>query len=184
MGAVYIQTQEAPTREILVDMVEMCRGVQHPTRGLFLRNYLSQVTKNRLPDINTANQSLGTVTDSINFVLVNFVEMNKLWVRMQHQGHSKERDRREKERKELRILVGTNLVRLSQLDGVDLEIYKTVRGPRPPAVAPIRARSHRGSPVANAPPLCTTPCRSSCCRAFSSRSSTARTPWPRSTSWR
>ena len=132
MGAVYIQTQEAPTREILVDMVEMCRGVQHPTRGLFLRNYLSQVTKNRLPDINTANQSLGTVTDSINFVLVNFVEMNKLWVRMQHQGHSKERDRREKERKELRILVGTNLVRLSQLDGVDLEIYKTVRDPRPP----------------------------------------------------
>ena len=28
------------------------------------------------------------------------------------------------ERKELRILVGTNLVRLSQLDGVDLELYQ------------------------------------------------------------
>jgi len=131
VGSVYIQTNEAPTKEILVDMVEMCRGVQHPTRGLFLRHYLSQVTKNRLPDINTTNPELGTVQDSINFVLVNFVEMNKLWVRMQHQGHSRERERREKERKELRILVGTNLVRLSQLEGVDLEVYKSVR-PRMP----------------------------------------------------
>jgi len=61
------------------------------------------------------------------FVLTNFIEMNKLWVRMQHQGHSKDRERREGERRELKILVGTNLVRLSQLDGVDLDIYKTVR---------------------------------------------------------
>jgi vacuolar protein sorting-associated protein 35 len=28
------------------------------------------------------------------------------------------------ERRELRILVGTNLVRLSQLDGVDLDMYQ------------------------------------------------------------
>lgn len=50
--------------------------------------------------------------------------MNKLWVRLQHQGHSKEREKREMERKELRILVGTNLVRLSQLEGVDLTMYQ------------------------------------------------------------
>lgn len=50
--------------------------------------------------------------------------MNKLWVRLQHQGHSRDREKREAERKELRILVGTNLVRLSQLDGVDLKIYQ------------------------------------------------------------
>ena len=30
------------------------------------------------------------------------------------------------ERKELRILVGTNLVRLSQLDGVDLDLYQKI----------------------------------------------------------
>lgn len=52
--------------------------------------------------------------------------MNKLWVRLQHQGHSRDREKREAERKELRILVGTNLVRLSQLDGVDLKIYQKV----------------------------------------------------------
>jgi vacuolar protein sorting-associated protein 35 len=66
----------------------------------------------------------GNLQDSIGFVLTNFIEMNKLWVRLQHQGHSRERERRELERKELRILVGTNLVRLSQLDGVDLDMYR------------------------------------------------------------
>ena len=68
----------------------------------------------------------GNLNDSTQFVLTNFVEMNKLWVRLQHQGHSRDREKREMERKELRILVGTNLVRLSQLDGVDLEMYQTI----------------------------------------------------------
>jgi vacuolar protein sorting-associated protein 35 len=63
--------------------------------------------------------------DSIGFVLTNFIEMNKLWVRLQHQGLSRDREKREMERKELRILVGTNLVRLSQLEGVDLDMYQT-----------------------------------------------------------
>ena len=58
--------------------------------------------------------------------MVNFAEMNKLWVRMQHQGHSRDKEKREKERQELRILVGTNLVRLSQLEMVDVERYKRV----------------------------------------------------------
>lgn len=64
----------------------------------------------------------GNLQDSISFVLTNFVEMNKLWVRLQHQGHSRERDKRTQERKELQLLVGYNLERLSQL--VDLETYK------------------------------------------------------------
>lgn len=55
---------------------------------------------------------------------MNFAEMNKLWVRMQHQGHSREKERREREREELRILVGTNLVRLSQLESVNLDKYR------------------------------------------------------------
>ena len=48
--------------------------------------------------------------------------MNKLWVRLQHAGHSRERDKRTQERKELQLLVGSNIERLSQL--VDLEAYK------------------------------------------------------------
>merc|ERR1712223_1098020 len=132
VGLVYIQTNEFSRRDILRDLVEMCRGVQHPLRGLFLRNYLLQCTRNILPDaveevIQSDPSQLildGTIEDSIDFILLNFSEMNKLWVRVQHQGHSREREKRERERLELRILVGTNLVRLSHLDNVDLEIYK------------------------------------------------------------
>ena len=53
--------------------------------------------------------------------------MNKLWVRMQYQGHTRDLQRREQERRELRILVGTNLVRLSELECVNADRYKTVR---------------------------------------------------------
>lgn len=66
------------------------------------------------------------ISDSVDFILMNFAEMNKLWVRMQHQGHSRDKEKRERERQELRILVGTNLVRLSQLEHVDVERYKKV----------------------------------------------------------
>ncbi|XP_055379724.1 vacuolar protein sorting-associated protein 35 isoform X2 [Condylostylus longicornis] len=125
VGLVYIKTNNALKRSILKDLVEMCRGVQHPLRGLFLRNYLLQCTRNILPDVTVAeDENEGNVSDAIDFVLMNFAEMNKLWVRMQHQGHSSEKNRREKEREELKILVGTNLVRLSQLDSATLETYQ------------------------------------------------------------
>ncbi|XP_044735777.1 vacuolar protein sorting-associated protein 35 isoform X2 [Chrysoperla carnea] len=125
VGLVYIKTNPLLKRDLLKDLVEMCRGVQHPLRGLFLRNYLLQCTRNVLPDSpETDNDPEGNVKDSVDFVLMNFAEMNKLWVRMQHQGHSREKERREREREELRILVGTNLVRLSQLESVNLDKYK------------------------------------------------------------
>jgi len=124
VGIVYIKSNEGSRRDILKDMVEMCRGVQHPLRGLFLRNYLLQCTRNYLPDTSSDSDQDGSVEDSITFILQNFSEMNKLWVRMQHQGHTREREKREKERLELRILVGTNLVRLSQLETVDSALYQ------------------------------------------------------------
>lgn len=131
VASVYIKSKIAPAKDILIDLVELCRGVQHPMRGLFLRNYLSQISKNKLPD--EGSEYLGTggeVSDSIEFILQNFSEMNKLWVRMQHQGAVRDRARREKERRNLRQLVGTNLVRLSEMRGVDLETYKDAVLPR------------------------------------------------------
>lgn len=35
VGAAYIKSKEAPAAEILKDVSELCKGVQHPTRGLF-----------------------------------------------------------------------------------------------------------------------------------------------------
>ena len=52
VGAVYIRTnRDVPAKNILKDLVEMCKGIQHPMRGLFLRYYLSQMTKDKLPDV-------------------------------------------------------------------------------------------------------------------------------------
>ncbi|KAF8168442.1 vacuolar protein sorting-associated protein 35 [Crassisporium funariophilum] len=123
VGSVYMSIPEAPVKEIMKDMMEMSRGVLHPIRGLFLRHYLSGQTRDHLP-VGLEAGPAGNLQDSMSFVLTNFIEMNKLWVRLQHQGHSRDREKRELERRELRILVGTNLVRLSQLDGVDLDMYQ------------------------------------------------------------
>ena len=42
------------------------------------------------------------VKDAVDFIQLNFSEMNKLWVRMAYQGHSRDKERRERERQELR----------------------------------------------------------------------------------
>ncbi|KAE9606625.1 hypothetical protein Lal_00025851 [Lupinus albus] len=131
IGSVYIKSKEAPAKDVLKDLVEMCRGIQNPVRGLFLRSYLSQVSRDKLPDIGSEYEGdADTVVDAVEFVLQNFTEMNKLWVRMQHQGPARGKEKREKERNELRDLVGKNLHVLSQIEGVDLDMYKYVVLPR------------------------------------------------------
>ncbi|KAH8074057.1 hypothetical protein JL721_2616 [Aureococcus anophagefferens] len=112
VGAVYIKSRQAPAKDILNDLVEMAKGVQHPMRGLFLRNYLAQACKDKLPDAGSEYEGHGGDVSDAN------------------QGAKNERKRREKERQELRILVGTNLVRLSQLDGVDVGCYVETVLPR------------------------------------------------------
>ncbi|KAL0438397.1 UNVERIFIED_CONTAM: Vacuolar protein sorting-associated protein 35B [Sesamum latifolium] len=131
VGSVYIKSKEAPAKDVLKDLVEMCRAVQNPIRGLFLRSYLAQVSRDKLPDIGSEYEGEGdTVMDAVEFVLQNFREMNKLWVRMQHQGPVREKEKLEKERSELRDLVGKNLHVLGQIEGVDLEIYRDTVLPR------------------------------------------------------
>lgn len=125
VGASYIKSKEAPAKEILKDMNELTKGVQHPMRGLFLRYYMSQMVKDKLPDTGTEYEAEGggNIDDAFDFILTNFQESNRLWVRMQNQGPVKDKSKREKERHDLRVLVGANLVRLSQLDGVTVEYY-------------------------------------------------------------
>lgn len=132
-GSVYAKSLQAPAKDVLRDLVEMCAGVQHPQRGLFLRAYLAQMMKDKLPDaLSDASEnshdkhvtSGGTVQDSIDFVIRNFTEMNRLWVRMQHDGSPREIELREKERLELRLLVGSNIATLSRLVGDNLTLYR------------------------------------------------------------
>ncbi|KAG4146893.1 hypothetical protein ERO13_D05G187900v2 [Gossypium hirsutum] len=131
VGSVYIKSKEAPAKELLQDLVEMCHGVQHPIRGLFLRSYLAQISRDKLIDIGSDYEGdADTVMDAVEFILENFTEMNKLWVRMQLEGPGRVREKREKERSALQELVGKNLHVLSQIEGVDLEIYKETVLPR------------------------------------------------------
>jgi len=46
-GSVLIRSGEVPAHEVLLDLLELCKGVQHPTRGLFLRYFLVQSLKVR-----------------------------------------------------------------------------------------------------------------------------------------
>lgn len=132
VGAPFVRSKEVPASLVLKDLVEMCRGVQHPTRGLFLRSYLCQMAKGILPDRGGAFESgrgCG-LEESVEFLLTNLTEMNKLWVRMQHQGSAMDRARREQERQQLQELVGRNLHHLSQLEGVDISVYRGTVLPR------------------------------------------------------
>ena len=76
----------------------------------------------------------GTVVDSCDFILANFFEMNRLWIRIQHmpaKDNTKETKRRtQRERNDLRILVGSNLNRLSQLEGLGAHEYGSKILPR------------------------------------------------------
>lgn len=131
VGAGYIKSKEHPAKEVLKDMNELIKGVQHPMRGLFLRYYLSQMVKDKLPDTGSEYEGEGgNIDDAFEFVFTNFCESNRLWVRMQHQGPAKDKQKREKERHDLRVLVGANLVRMSQLEGMTIDYYSEIALPK------------------------------------------------------
>ncbi|PQM32959.1 vacuolar protein sorting-associated protein 35A [Prunus yedoensis var. nudiflora] len=121
----------------IIDLYELVQHAGNILPRLYLLctvgsvSYLSQVSRDKLPDIGSEYEGdADTVKDAVEFVLQNFTEMNKLWVRMQHQGPARGKEKREKERSELRDLVGKNLHVLSQIEGVDLELYKDTVLPR------------------------------------------------------
>ena len=85
---------------------------------VFIYYYFSEINENEKTE-----EEHGTVDDSIEMLLKNFTEMNKLWVRIQYQGNTRQANQRRAERQEVRNLVGANLHRLSQLEGLTIEKY-------------------------------------------------------------
>lgn len=56
------------------------------------RRRARQVSRGLLPDTGSEYEGEGGhISDALEFLLLNFTEMNKLWVRMQHQGSPKDR---------------------------------------------------------------------------------------------
>jgi vacuolar protein sorting-associated protein 35 len=62
------------------------------------------------------------VNDSIKLIMINLKEMNRLWIRIKSIRQFK-KVQREKQRMDLKVTVGENVVRLSRLEGVNLELY-------------------------------------------------------------
>ncbi len=113
VGSCVVKTCPDLAVKVMRDMEDMCKGVQHPIRGLFLRAYLLHCVKSILPDDES----------SVRFLLENFIEMNKLWVRMKLQDGMYHMGA--KTREQLADLVGKNLTQLSHLEYLDYDVYST-----------------------------------------------------------
>lgn len=106
------------------DLVDMSIGIQNSQRGLFLRAYILQKIRHfiknpvEFPDVK--------ILDFVKTILLNFGEMNKLWVRMQYVGKTKEQSKRTQERIHIRMLLGKNLVYMSELGDkkLSIELYE------------------------------------------------------------
>ena len=44
-----IRTKQIPAKKLLYDILGMCKGIQHPMRGLFLRNFFIREMKDKFP---------------------------------------------------------------------------------------------------------------------------------------
>ncbi len=78
VGSAYVKSKEATPSEILNDLLDMVKGVQQPTRGLFVRFYLLKMLKDMLPD---KGSDFGEdIAQSVDFILRNLTEMNRLWI--------------------------------------------------------------------------------------------------------
>ncbi|GJQ15850.1 hypothetical protein GpartN1_g7641.t1 [Galdieria partita] len=130
-GAVYMGVERKLTKNILKDLLEMCSGVQNPMKGLFLRGYFTQLLRSKLSENNQEEkendaQELGITTqEAIEFLLWNFGEANRLWIRMQYDA-SKERFKRDQERRQVETLVGLNISTLARLSGLNVTLYSNI----------------------------------------------------------
>ncbi len=104
---------------------------QNPLKCLFFRFFFLKMIKDRLPDKGNEYEKPGaSPDDSIKFILNNLDDMNRLWIRLNNIDDPEERIIREREREQLKYLVGENITRLSSLNAITPEIYRKKVLPR------------------------------------------------------
>ena len=117
VGSIYIERVPRSTRIIIYDMLGLVKAVQNPIKGLFLRNYLLKMIKDKLPDKDNIYLKQGAAfEDSLKFIIENMEEMNRLWIRISGNGG--------KEREELKVLIGESMNKLSSLENLNLDLYE------------------------------------------------------------
>ena len=131
VASAYIETGQANATHIIFDLFNLMKGVQNPLRGLFCRFFFLKMIKDRLPDKGNEYEKPGSSPDdSIKFILNNLDDMNRLWIRVNDINDPEERIIREREREQLKYLVGENITRLSSLNAITPEIYRKKVLPR------------------------------------------------------
>jgi vacuolar protein sorting-associated protein 35 len=120
----FVKCGHASANDVMRDLIELARGVQHPTRALFLRHFLLHIMKDVLPD--GRDPSAGTLENTLTFILENFKQMNVLWVRLEFSLDTKTSDERKIQRSQLKQLVGSNIQRIAGLRGLDVTHYKEI----------------------------------------------------------
>ena len=124
-GSLVILNEPKSAEEIIFDILGMIKGVQNPIRGLFVRYFFLKRIKDKLPDKdNVYIQEGGKLDDTLKFLIQNMDEMNRLWIRLGTDVMGNEKILRDKERVELKILVGESINRLSSLDGLTIDLYE------------------------------------------------------------
>ena len=125
VGSVVIEDDPKQCKDIITDLLGMLKGVQSPTRGLFTRHFFMKLIKDKLPDKGNDYESEECTTeDAIGFILQNLEEMARLWRRLSDNTMGEEKMLRERERQDLKILIGENINRLSSLEGLTCELYR------------------------------------------------------------
>jgi vacuolar protein sorting-associated protein 35 len=125
VGSVVIEDDPKQCKDIITDLLGMLKGVQSPTRGLFTRHFFMKLIKDKLPDKGNDYESEDCTTeDAIGFILQNLEEMARLWRRLSDNTMGEEKMLRERERQDLKILIGENINRLSSLEGLTNQLYK------------------------------------------------------------
>ena len=81
--------------------------------------------KDKLPDKgNPSVQEGGNFEDTLRFLIQNLEEMNLLWIRLLFGVEGNSKKQREKEREELKILIGESINKLSSLESLSKDIYE------------------------------------------------------------
>ena len=131
VGTIYIERVPRSAKIIIYDMLGLVKAVQNPIKGLFLRNYLLKMIKDKLPDRDNVYLREGAAfEDSLKFIIENMEEMNRLWIRLSAGLGGGEKVRREKERDELKILVGESMNKLSSLENLNIDLYEQIVLPK------------------------------------------------------
>lgn len=87
VASAYVRSGQMRAPPILAELVEAAVGVQHPLRGLFVRYFIAQRLRDRLPEAapplpGAPPPTDGSILDSLRFLLSVLRDMNTLWVRM------------------------------------------------------------------------------------------------------